>query len=49
MLSSLFGDLRSLRGIRTEGRVSDDDGGFAATAIMQTTATEVMRTLLTRG
>lgn len=41
MFSSLFGDLRSVRSVRSEGRVADDDTGFAATAIMESTATEV--------
>ena len=40
MLSSLFGELRSLRAIRSDGP-GHDDGGFAATALMETTATEV--------
>lgn len=42
MLTSLFGDLRSIRGVRTDGlQGGDGEGGFAATALMETTATEV--------
>ncbi|CAN7364776.1 hypothetical protein [Rhizobacter sp. LjRoot28] len=40
MLSSLFGELRSLRTIRSDGH-GPDDSGFAATALMESTATEV--------
>jgi hypothetical protein len=39
MLSSLFGDLRGIRGNRTDD--DDDQGGFAATALMESIATEV--------
>jgi hypothetical protein len=39
MLTSLFGDLRSLRGQRPDDNA--DTHGFAATAIMETVATEV--------
>lgn len=38
MLSSLFGDLRTIRGNPT---VEDNDQGFAATAILESVATEV--------
>jgi hypothetical protein len=41
MLTSLFGDLRSLRGQRADDNAESADQGFAATAIMETVATEV--------
>ncbi len=40
MLSSLFGELRAIRGHRAEHPV-DDDGCFAATTLMERVATEV--------
>jgi len=40
MLSSLFGDLRAIRGQRPE-TPGNDDGSFAATALMESIATEV--------
>lgn len=40
MLSSLFGDLRANRGHRTEG-ADGEEHGFAATTLMESTATEV--------
>lgn len=40
MLSSLFGDLRSIRGTHPDGP-DGEEGGFAATALMESTATEV--------
>src|SRR4051812_5326270 len=39
MLSSLFGDLRGIRGPRTDD--DEPDGGFAATALMESIATGV--------
>ena len=40
MLSSLFGDLRAIRGHRPNGH-NEEDGTFAATALMESIATEV--------